>query len=277
MMDFTPSPHLTFSEAFQAVMDAAIQAERAKDKPRTYLGGSRLGVECERALAYEYHHVDKDPDKGFKGKTLRVFDRGHDNEERMASYLRFAGFTLLTENASGKQFGFYTARDPETGTPRIAGHLDGVITVIPPAILADPALDGLKAPCLWENKCLSDKSWKETVKKAVKVSKPVYYAQMQTYQAYLDLTENPGLFTCQNADTGEIYAELIQFDPKVAQDATDRGARVVQTRTPEEAPRIAREATDFRCKWCDYSERCWDAPIAEPAAPQAWAGAFGQP
>lgn len=261
-MDFTPSPAAAFSDAFEIELDKACQAVNALQKPRSYLGGSRLGVECERQLGYEWFKIPKDEGRDFSGKILRVFDRGHDNEERMAAYLRAAGFTVLTERPDGKQFGFYTAKDPDTGEARIAGHCDGIITGAPQWFYDA----GGKTPCLWETKCLSNKSWGDTKKKGVRVSKPVYYAQMNIYQAYLDIAENPSLFTAMNADTGEVYAELSPFDHANAQAASDRGARVVTAPTPEALPRIAKEPSDFRCKWCDYALTCWKANLENPDA-----------
>ncbi len=260
-MDFTPSPHAAFSEGFQALIDRAMEARQQAEPGRTYLGASRLGEECERKLAYEYHKAPKDADKHFKGKTLRIFDMGHDGETRMAEYLRLAGFTLLTERPDGRQFGFAVGWDEAAQRFKISGHCDGIITAGP----------DIAVPALWESKALGGKSWTDTVKKGVQKSKPVYYAQMQLYMAYLDVGKNPGLFTAINRDTGEIYAELVPFDQAAAQAASDRGARVVSTADPKEAPRVAREPTDFRCKFCDYADRCWEqAPVAAAPTSGGW-------
>lgn len=272
MHDFSPSPFAAFSEAFEAHVNARMEARAMEQEPRDYLGGSRLGVDCLRALGYEYHHTPKDPDLEFKGHILRIFDMGHDGETRMAEYLRTAGFELLTHRPDGHQFGFGVAPDPQTGKSRIAGHIDGVI-VNGPADFGSgpPALDcwHVKYPALWENKGLNDKGWKECLAKGVMRAKPVYYAQMQTYMAYLGLSDNPGLFTATNRNTGQLYAELVPFDPAAAQAATDRGVKVIQSMVPEELPRIARESTDFRCKFCDYAARCWAVLPSEPPAAQA--------
>jgi predicted transcriptional regulator of viral defense system len=53
-------------------IDLALDAERAKQTPRDYLGASRLGVACERALQYEYAGAPVDPGRGFSGRILRV-------------------------------------------------------------------------------------------------------------------------------------------------------------------------------------------------------------
>lgn len=264
-MDFTPtnvSP-TSFSDAFQALLDEAHQIHNMEQEPRDYLGGSRLGVECDRALAYEYFQVAKDPDRNFKGKILRIFDMGHDGEDRMAEYIRRAGFTLLTHRSDGQQFGFGVAPDPVTGKSRIAGHIDGILTDGPEYV----GCTKMTYPCLWENKGLNDKGSKGCVKKGVKEEKPIYYAQMQIYMAYLGLGDNPGLFTALNRNTGDIHSELVPFDAQAAQQASDRGVRVIRADSPEDLPRIARESTDFRCKFCDYAARCWGAAEPQAAAP----------
>ena len=262
-MNFQPSPHMEFSEAFQALLDRAMEAKQQAEPGRTYLGASRLGEECERMLAYEFHKTPKDADGHFPGKTLRVFDRGHDAETRMADYLRTAGFTLLTERPDGRQFGFYIAQDAD-GNARIAGHCDGIITAAP---------NGMAVPCLWEMKSLSNKSWSDTAKKGVKLSKPIYYAQMNLYMHHLELHENPALFTAINADTGEVYAELIEFDPVNVQVCIDRGARVVSTRNPNEAPRIAKDETFFKCRFCSYKATCWKPERMVAAVQEHFPGA----
>ena len=52
MLDFNHQPRL--HERFTQVIDQALDAERAQQTPRQYLGASRLGVSCERALQFEY-------------------------------------------------------------------------------------------------------------------------------------------------------------------------------------------------------------------------------
>lgn len=269
-MNFAPRPSAAFAAAFEALIDEAMQAENAAQPPRKYLGGSRVGDDCLRKLAYEFHHAPKDEGCEFKGRTLRIFARGHANEDLMAERLRLAGFTLLTEKAGGGQFGFAVAWNEERQAYTFAGHLDGVIT-------AAPYISGVTTPALWENKCLGDKGFNDLVKKGLRASKPVYFAQMQLYMAYLDLTEHPGLFTAENANTGEIYAERVAFDPAAAQAASDKGVQVVTSRSPEEMPRCAKVATDFRCKFCDYAKRCWAGgnAVTVPAGAAQWS--FGKP
>ena len=261
-MNFAPRPSADWAANFEAVIDRAMQARQQAEAARRYLGASRVGDDCLRKLAYEFHSAPKDEGREFKGRTLRIFERGHTGEDNMAARLRLAGFTLVTHKADGNQIGFATGWNEERGCFTFSGHIDGVVT-------AAPYDAGLMVPALWENKVLGEKSFSDLVKKGVRASKPVYFAQMQLYMAYLDLAEHPGLFTAENANTGEIYAERVPFDPAAAQAASDKAVQVVTSRTPEEMPRCAKVATDYRCKFCDFPARCWNEPAVPAAAIEA--------
>lgn len=243
----TPDP---IRQAVVDLIDAAMLTKNKEQTRRQYLGASRVGEPCERRLAYEYHGTDKDEGADFKGKTLRIFDMGHDGEERVAQYLKLAGFELQTHGPDGKQIGMSDAGG------KFKGHLDGVIH-------SGPAIKGLKYPMLWENKALGDKSWSDVVKKGIKASKPVYYAQVQIYMAYHDLESC--LFTCLNRDTGDIHVEVITLVVRDAQDYIDKAVRIVSSANPEEMGKIAKDPSSFACKFCDYQRRCHER--GKPAAP----------
>ena len=241
MMDFNATANL--SGRLHALVDQALEAERDATTARNYLGASRLGAACERQLQYEYAKAPVDHGKGFSGRLLRIFERGHQTEDMAIRWLRLAGFNLKTEDADGHQFGFSVAGG------RLRGHIDGVLIGGP---------DGFAYPSLWENKCLGAKSWRDVEKHKLAVSKPVYAAQIALYQSYLELHEQPALFTAVNADTMEIYAELIPFDARLAQRMSDRAARVITaTESGELLPRSFTDSTHFECKFCAWAERCW--------------------
>ena len=74
------------------------------------------------------------------------------------------------------------------------------------------------------------------------------------------LHEHPALFTAVNADTMEIYAELIPFDAGLAQRMSDRAVKVIQaTEAGELLPRSFAQSSHFECKFCAWAERCWNA------------------
>lgn len=248
----------TTSQAVQAMVDQAWKAQRDADPKRPYLGGSAVGRDCEREIAYGYHNTPMDEGRtGFPGQLYRVFDRGHVGEERVAKYLRSAKFELLTERQDGRQFGFAALGG------KFKGHIDGVVTGGPTV----PGI-GFPYPMLWENKILNSKSWGDLWNRGLKKSKPVYYTQVNLYMAYMELEHC--MFTAENADSCELYTEILSIDTSHAQAMSDRAVRIVQSSSPEELPRVASEASDYRCKMCDFAKRCWKAP-ATPAAPKpAW-------
>ena len=88
-------------------------------------------------------------------------------------WLREAGFDLRDQRRRWRQFGFSAAGG------RLRGHIDGVIVAGPDV--------GVRWPALWEHKALNAKSWADLVKRGLRLSKPIYFAQVQLYMAYMEL------------------------------------------------------------------------------------------
>ncbi len=129
MLDFNHRPSI--AERINAAVDAALAAEQAATPPREYLGGSRLGHGCERALQFEFARAAKDDGADFGGQTLRIFAIGHALEDLAVRWLRAAGFDLYTRRGNlptGEQFGFSVAGG------RIRGHVDGIIAAGPEGV-----------------------------------------------------------------------------------------------------------------------------------------------
>jgi len=251
MLDFNPRPSM--AERINALVDAALIAEREATPPRTYLGASRLGHACKRALQFEFAGAPKDEGADFGGQTLRIFEIGHQLEDLAIRWLRAAGLDLYTRKGNrpdGDQFGFSVAGG------RIRGHVDGIVAAAPAAL-------GLRTPALWECKTMNAKNWRACVKDGVAVSKPVYAAQIAIYQAYMEpsvpgISAAPALFTSINKDTAEMHHELVPFDADLAQRMSDRGVRILQaTDAGELLPRIAASCDFFECRFCAHAERCW--------------------
>jgi hypothetical protein len=227
-----------------ALIDAALVASNQRQPKRSYLGGSRLGHHCLRALQYEYFHAPKDDGRDFNGQTLRIFQIGHVLEDLAVKWFRQAGFDLRNEKQDGRQFGFSVMDG------KIAGHIDGVFCGGP---------DVISYPALWECKTMNAKKWKACQKDGVRKSHPIYAAQVAIYQAYMQLTDNPAVFTFINKDTAELGHQIIEFDAELAQKTSDNGVRVITSAEAGELlPRIAKEPDYFECRWCDYHERCWN-------------------
>ena len=254
MLDYNHAPK--FADVLNILIDDALVNENANKIPRDYLGGSRIGHVCERALQFEFAGAAKDDGSDFSGRTLRIFDIGHALEDLAIHWLRSAGLDLYTRRGNdpdAQQFGFSAANG------RIRGHADGIIN-------AAPSVLNLGVPALWECKTMNAKNWRETVKNGVAIAKPVYAAQIALYQAYMDasvpgLTTNPALFTAINKDTAELHHELVSLDAELAQRMSDRAVRILQaTDAGDLLPRIARERDFFECRMCAFTKRCWALP-----------------
>ena len=208
---------------------------------RGYLGASEIGETCQRRLQYGFTDTPKDDGAEFSARLLRIFQRGHDGEARMAEWLRAAGFVIETER-DGAQIGFSDCDG------RFSGHVDGIIAGGP---------DGFDYPAIWENKVLGSKGFAQLVRHGLAKSHPKYAAQIAVYQAYLGLT-NPAVFTALNADTMEIHARLVRFDAELAQTCIDRAVSVLlATDHGETLPRVTDNPEFFGCAMCPWRVRCW--------------------
>lgn len=222
------------NKLINAVLDAgALTEEREAQRP--YLGASAIGSECLRKVQYDWQRVST-----FPARTKRIFARGHAFEEITVKAMAQAGFRM---ERGTKRTGFSSA----DGLFR--GHCDGIL------------LDGplfMKYPALWEHKALGDSGWKKLEREGVKKAYPQYAMQVFLYQAYLDLTEHPALFTAVNANTCEILHILVPFEASEAQAASDRAVSVIKaTQAREIMPRVTNKPGDFRCKMCSWQTECW--------------------
>ena len=254
MLDFNSRSQT--SAHVNAAIDAALVAANQATPPRSYLGGSRLGHACERALQFEFVKAPKDEGADFDGRLLRIFGIGHALEDVAVAWLRAAGFDLYTRRGGGEhgeQFGFSVAGG------RIRGHVDGVFA-------GGPTIPGMAFPALWECKTMNAKAWRETSSKGVAVAKPIYAAQIAVYQAYMDasvpgVADNPALFTAINKETAELHHELVPFNAELAQRMSDRAVRILAaTDAGELLPRVAAQADHFECRFCPWAKRCWAQP-----------------
>lgn len=269
--DFSPPPDSRIGEKITKALDDALVTFRAEEYKKGRgsgesdvalhrIGSGYIGMECGRALAYKYHKAEKEEREGpvSKGELQRHAESGFWTEQKTAEWLELAGFDIRTVNPeTGSQYGYKSAWDDNQLKYRIAGEIDGVLCGGPVE---------LPYPVLWESKKGTAKKFAK-FEKGVKKADPEYYGQLQTNM--LEMEVHYTLFSMLNLDTMKYYWELIPFDAKEAQRLQDRAANVLQTKEPEEMPRITTDKNDFRCKFCDYAKRCWAERKLSPEAPTA--------
>ena len=223
------------------IVDSKILEQYNTQEKRSYLGASSIGDECIRKVQLQYMHEDQK----VSAKQVRTFDIGHCLEDLIIQWLKIAGFQLKTRDKNGEQFGFSVAGG------KFAGHVDGIILSFPEEFPDKP-----KGPSLLEIKTMNHKSWNDTQKRGVLVSKPVYYSQVQLYMAYLELDRC--LFVALNKDTSDLYFEIIPFDPGMAQKYSDRAVQIIKaTENNELLPCVSGDSSFFLCKMCGFRDHCW--------------------
>lgn len=230
-------------EAISKAIDDGIAKQQRKREKRKYLGASSIGDECGRKIQYRYMNYAEDEGSEFSPRTLRIFEFGHNIEDYVAKWFKDAGFDLRTEDKQGEQFGFSIANG------EIRGHIDGVLC-------GGPVDMGY--PALWENKSANDAKFKAFQRMGVAKANPVYATQIALYQAYMELTDNPALLTIVNKNTSEIYYELVEFDKRLAQAASDKAVNILTaSKAGDILPRIANSKDFYACKLCEFRETCW--------------------
>ena len=235
MLDFNRA-NLSETPISVAINDLIEEAEPPEKNEREYLGASAIGSECLRKIQFDWWCTP-----AHLTQTRDIFARGHFFEELSRQHLIRAGFKF----ASPERLSFKAANG------LFRGHADGIL-------VSGPELPGTDYPALWEHKCLSDKGWRMLERDGIEKAYPYYAAQVWIYQAYLEVTEHPAIFTAVNGNTCARLHLLIPFNVEQAQAWSDRAVTVIEaTRAGELLPRAYDDPNDWRCKACGHRERCW--------------------
>jgi len=218
-----------------AAINAALERDQ-EDGMREHLGASVIGRQCDREIWYGFRWATL---KRHAGRILRLFNRGHREEERFVGWLRAAGIEI-------------DPFDPKTGEQwrisacngHFGGSLDGIAWNIP-TLPPDQRI-------LVEFKTHGEKSFNKIVIEGVKRSKPEHYVQMQEYMHHKRLPL--ALYLAINKNTDEIHAEFVTYDAPTAELALGRAAHIIHSPFPP--ARISNDPSWFVCKFCDHKETC---------------------
>ena len=221
----------------------ALEQESANEEPRSYVGASGLGHECDRNIWYT--HRAASTQEAFRARTLLLFADGHRSEDAMAALLRKApGIQLWTKDEStGKQWGF------SAHNRHMRGNLDGVIQ----GLIQAPTM-----PHAWEHKSSAKIGEFRNAKQAhgekgaLKAWDFTYYAQAQLYMHGMHLTRH--YLTVSSPGLREVESCRTEYDPVVAAQLIARAEQIIQA---DEAPRRVNERPEFyKCKWCVHGKTC---------------------
>jgi CRISPR/Cas system-associated exonuclease Cas4 (RecB family) len=217
-----------------ALIDAAHEAKRASHKEcfRPHMGASTLGEKCERKLWLSFRWAVREK---FDGRILRVFRRGHREEETVVEDLRAIGMKVRATGADQTRVEFGS---------HVSGSIDGIITAGVP--------EAPKAAHVLEIKTHSKKSWEDVEKQGVEKSQPKHFTQMQIYMRGTGVDRALYVAICKDDD--RIYTERVRYDREHAERAIERGQRIALA--DEMPPPISTDPTWYECKWCSAHDLC---------------------
>jgi hypothetical protein len=217
-----------------AAIDRILE-QRQSRKFRSHLGASIIGRDCAREGWYTFRWAAR---TAHSARILRLFDRGHREEERFIKWLRDAGVHAVPF-------------DPETGKQIRIEDLDGHFGGSLDAELFDtPDFPGIWI--LGEFKTHNDKSFKELKKKGVRKAHPTHFTQAQIYMHKRGLPFC--LYFSINKNDDDIYTEIIEYDAAVAEMFMNKAARIIAATEPP--PRISDSPAWFQCQFCDFRGIC---------------------
>lgn len=225
------------NSSIQSLIDKAY--EDRKEKQRYHLGVSMIGNKCDRWLWLSFRWAVI---KKFNGRMLRLFKRGHDEEQRIINDLRMIGIDIHSTGGNQSQVSFGC---------HVSGSIDGIINSGVPT--------APQKKHIAEFKTHSKKSFDDLEKNGVEKSKPIHYAQMQVYM--LGMKIDRALYYAVCKDDDRIYTERVRLDRDYAQKLVDRAKRIaLEDRLPEP---ISTDPTWFECRFCDAYDFCHKTKLTE--------------
>jgi hypothetical protein len=210
------------------------EAKGKSETRRGYLGISSLGSNCKRKLWYSFRFCSE---PNFDGRTYRLFNRGHLEEERFIQDLRDIGCTVKAFDDNGEQFEIVSMDG------HLKGHADGIAKGFP------------EAPETWhllEFKTSNQNSFNKLEKNGVKKSNYTHYVQMQMYMHFLELTR--AVYLVVNKNDERLYSERIKLDKNIIKEHLEYADLIIKSYSPPD--RISEDKDYYECKFCEARDLC---------------------
>lgn len=209
------------------------------DGHRRHLGASVIGDNCSRRIWYNFrwfNNNDYSSAKRSSGQVLRLFQRGHREEE---------WFIRMLE-AVGCKFDFTQDQQERISDcdDHFGGSLDNVGTL--------PEKFGIEEKVLFEFKTINTSGFRKLEKQGVSQYQPKHWAQICTYGFKRNL--NYCFYASVNKDNDELFFRLLQLDHNLGKSMIDKADYIINA---DSAPqKFAQTPTNFTCKMCNLSNIC---------------------
>jgi len=222
------------------------------NEPRTRLGLSAAGNECNRFLWYNHNgFIGGQPE----GRVLRLFQLGNILEDQTILDLKSAGFSHYD---CQKEVVF------TQGEITLKGHIDGIVKGL---------LESPKTPHLFEHKTCSLKKYKELLNFQKKTGctpwnattwetsayrrwNVVYYWQLQFYMVGLKLDRAAAFVYCK--DDSRLYMERVKRDRKLTITKLQQIFAEIAGGIPD---RSCPNSRFFKAKWCPFYKQCFNIEV----------------
>lgn len=209
---------------------------------RNHLGASVIGKPCSRELWYIFYWAKASK---FKGRMLRLFQRGHQEEFVFEKLLKDIGCEVWTVDANNNQFKCSDCHG------HFGGSLDGVAKGIPTLPQGEPAL--------LEFKTHSEKSFKKLEKEGLVSAKYEHFVQQQIYMYKFGL--NQSLYMAVNKNTDHLFLDIVLARVDVAKDHLKRAYDIIFSKLAPK--RINESPAFFGCRFCNFKGICHSDEQAE--------------
>ena len=220
-------------------IDKSFDDEKTSDYRSKRIGASIVGNPCEAFLAFTIRGF---PELLIPARIKRIFRDGHRIEDFVVKDLRKAGYTVHD-------------KDPYTGKQYEWDKHSGYIVFMADGIIEG---NGLTEPLLLEVKSMNGSLWDRFKQRGILVSHPKYYDQLQLGMGLSGYRKS--VLIAYNKNTSEYWDQTVEFDPVRYHFLLNRATRVLMN----EAQKVGRDATDWRCKDCSKRLACWEgAPVVE--------------
>jgi hypothetical protein len=223
-------------------------------KPRSHLGASKIGVECDAAIWFDFRWMVREK---INGRKARYFNRGHLVEDRIIEWLTGCGFDVQQVTAdNGKQI-----RIADCGN-HFGGSCDGNTLLSERYWPELSRRDVTRAPLiLLEFKTANAGNFPDIRNTGVRKAKPQYWIQMCVYGYKLNLQYV--LFICIGKNDDDIDVELLELDLDLGRANVERAFNIINSQSRPQ--RISSDATFWKCKMCSAHKVCH---LGEPVVQQ---------
>ena len=107
-------------------------------------------------------------------------------------------------------------------------------------------------PELLKCKPRNDSNFNGSVRHGVEKANKTDANHLVLYQTYMELTENPALFTVINKNNSGVYYELVTYNKALVQEASDRAVNILTaSKAGDILTRIARGKYFCLLKFCE--------------------------